>query len=135
MTTTITSPAAPEPEDPFTGGKVLDFRPPTGPTGDPTTDTTPENTDDGVHDDSTETARVLVDPPIADDRSLAARITAARNGTRRAVIAPWLANWNEFTSTARWALDHAGHTAAYHACAARCTPPSSPPVPRVACSA
>jgi S-DNA-T family DNA segregation ATPase FtsK/SpoIIIE len=104
MTTTA------EPQDPFTGGKVLDFRPPTV----PVTEDTENGVQDTVHD-NTNTPTIPVDTPVTEDRSLAARINAARTGTRRPVIAPWLASREEFMNTVKWAADHAAHTTAYHA--------------------
>jgi DNA segregation ATPase FtsK/SpoIIIE, S-DNA-T family len=107
-TTTTTAPAAPEPEpqDPFTGGKVLDFPTSTTPVTDPAAEP--------VHDETEQTAG-LVDVPVTEDRSLVARMNAARAGTRRPVFAPWLASREEFVNTAKWAADHAAHTTAYHA--------------------
>ncbi|GAB3910978.1 FtsK/SpoIIIE domain-containing protein [Kibdelosporangium lantanae] len=122
MTTTIPTP---DPEDPFTGAKVLDFPAPTKSDTDPAANTAPdvvngtvESVHDTVHGDDqhdTETPVLVDTPAVADDRSLVARLNAARTGTRRPVIAPWLASREEFVNTARWALGHAGHTMAYHA--------------------
>ncbi|GAB3869025.1 FtsK/SpoIIIE domain-containing protein [Kibdelosporangium lantanae] len=121
MTTTIPTP---EPDDPFTGGKVLNFPPAATPDTDPgvnavpaVVDGTVESVHDTVHgtDQAAEAPTVSVDTPVHDDRSLAARLNAARTGTRRPLVAPWLASREEFVNTARWAVGHAGHTVAYHA--------------------
>ena len=120
MTTTTLS--TPEPHDngraDATGGKVLDFR-----KTDPATDTatvgdTPTDTATGaVNGDVTAVHEHLaVDPPnLFTNPSLDIRIRNAANGKRRPVIAPWLRSRTEFTQTARWAVDHAGHVTAYHA--------------------